>query len=311
MCHTPDAAACADFAAPLMACADVNRRIPLERWDRDAIAAPDDIVASNMLRFACFVDRVDAFDGGVFRLASAEATALDPQSRVLLEHTLACLQVRTVLWTRVCLQRSCLLDRIGGGGWQRSRIAGLHWAPCRAQKAASQAGSKQAARTPPRCCARRQPPQCPAACRCWTRSCMQDARPSLAGTSEASTGVYMGSVWQEYPALLSALRVPDSVHALTGSGMNFMVGRVSYTFGLQGAHAMCLACPSWAGCTRPPGLASLSRPARDIRLVSPGCLCCQQVLHEPLRTSRLPTAVGRPCPGSALAALCPQPAACS
>ena len=44
----------------------------------------------------------------------------------------------------------------------------------------------------------------------------------------------MGSVWQEYPPLLAALRVPDSVHVLTGSGMNFMVGRVSYTFGLQG-----------------------------------------------------------------------------
>ena len=76
-----------------MSCTDVNRRIPLERWDRDAIAAPDDIVATNMLRFACFVDRVDTFDSGVFRLASAEATALDPQSRVLLEHTLASLQV--------------------------------------------------------------------------------------------------------------------------------------------------------------------------------------------------------------------------
>lgn len=44
----------------------------------------------------------------------------------------------------------------------------------------------------------------------------------------------MGCVWQEYPALLHHLRIPDSAHVLTGSGMNFMVGRVSYTFGLQG-----------------------------------------------------------------------------
>ena len=77
-----------------MACMDVNRRIPLERWDRDAIAAPDDILASNMLRFACFMDQVDRFDSGAFRLAKAEATALDPQSRVLLEQTLASLQAR-------------------------------------------------------------------------------------------------------------------------------------------------------------------------------------------------------------------------
>ena len=76
-----------------MTCTDVNRRIALERWDRDAIDAPSDILASNMLRFACFVDDVASFDSALFRLASAEATALDPQSRVLLEHTLACLQV--------------------------------------------------------------------------------------------------------------------------------------------------------------------------------------------------------------------------
>ena len=62
----------------------------------------------------------------------------------------------------------------------------------------------------------------------------------MEGTLDSSTGVYMGSVWQEYPALLSALHVPDSVHVLTGSGMNFMVGRISYTFGLQGGRASCL-----------------------------------------------------------------------
>lgn len=58
----------------------------------------------------------------------------------------------------------------------------------------------------------------------------------MAGASASSTGVYMGCVWQEYPALTDALRVPSSAHVLTGSGMNFMVGRVSYTFGWQGEH---------------------------------------------------------------------------
>ena len=77
-----------------MDCMDVNRRIPLERWDVDSITAPDDILASNMLRFACFMDQVDRFDSSLFRLAKAEATALDPQSRVLLQQTFASLQVR-------------------------------------------------------------------------------------------------------------------------------------------------------------------------------------------------------------------------
>ena len=63
----------------------------------------------------------------------------------------------------------------------------------------------------------------------------QDARGNLLGTAEASTGVYVGCVWQEYQVLLEHLRVTPSVAVLTGSGMNFMVGRVSYTFGLQGA----------------------------------------------------------------------------
>ena len=47
--------------------------------------------------------------------------------------------------------------------------------------------------------------------------------------------MYVGCVWQEYAAALERLAVSPSVAVLTGSGLNFMVGRVSYTFGLQGA----------------------------------------------------------------------------
>ena len=64
---------------------------------------------------------------------------------------------------------------------------------------------------------------------------MQDGKNNLQDTKEASTGVYVGCVWQEYQVLLDHLRVTPTVAVLTGSGMNFMVGRVSYTFGLQGA----------------------------------------------------------------------------
>ena len=74
---------------------------------------------------------------------------------------------------------------------------------------------------------------------------VQDARGNLVGTAKESTGVYVGCVWQEYQVLLEHLRVTPSVAVLTGSGMNFMIGRVSYTFGLQGA-ASCSG-PLWLG----------------------------------------------------------------
>ena len=63
---------------------------------------------------------------------------------------------------------------------------------------------------------------------------MQAGKGSLLGSKEASTGVYVGCVWQEYQVLLEHLQVKPTVATLTGSGMNFMVGRVSYTFSLQG-----------------------------------------------------------------------------
>ncbi len=48
------------------------------------------------------------------------------------------------------------------------------------------------------------------------------------------TGVYVGVVWTEYQVLQEGLKLPPSTASLTGSGLNFSVGRVSYTFGLQG-----------------------------------------------------------------------------
>ena len=47
----------------------------------------------------------------------------------------------------------------------------------------------------------------------------------------------MGTVWEEYQIVLDRLNMPASVNVLTGSGMSFMIGRVSYTFGLQGSRA--------------------------------------------------------------------------
>jgi acyl carrier protein len=49
-----------------------------------------------------------------------------------------------------------------------------------------------------------------------------------------NTGVYVGIVWTEYQVFQEGLKLPPSTASLTGSGLNFSVGRVSYTFGLQG-----------------------------------------------------------------------------
>lgn len=63
---------------------------------------------------------------------------------------------------------------------------------------------------------------------------LQDAAPALRGTSPTSTGTYVGCVWSEYPALLDSQRLQTSPAYLTGSGLSFLAGRVSYTFGFQG-----------------------------------------------------------------------------
>jgi hypothetical protein len=47
-----------------------------------------------MLRLAAFADDVAGFDAAAFRLARAEAVALDPQSSTLLHHVATARQVR-------------------------------------------------------------------------------------------------------------------------------------------------------------------------------------------------------------------------
>jgi acyl transferase domain-containing protein len=78
--------------------------------------------------------------------------------------------------------------------------------------------------------------------------CLQDALSAGAEVPVAATGVYVGCVWQEYQLLLEQLAVPPSVSVFTGSGMNFLIGRVSYTFGLQGVASLPMAlCADCAG----------------------------------------------------------------
>jgi len=74
---------------------DLPIAIPLERWDVDyGTGATNEVIQSNMLRFAALADGIDCFDAGAFRTGPAEAAAMDPQQRVLLEQAYSALQVR-------------------------------------------------------------------------------------------------------------------------------------------------------------------------------------------------------------------------
>ena len=52
--------------------------------------------------------------------------------------------------------------------------------------------------------------------------------------AHARTGMYVGCMYQEYADLQVAAARKLLPQAVVGSGLSFMVGRLSYTFGLTG-----------------------------------------------------------------------------
>lgn len=52
-----------------------------------------------------------------------------------------------------------------------------------------------------------------------------------------STGVFVGCIWLEYVELLAHHGVRGSGQVVTGNGLAFMAGRVSYSFGWSGETA--------------------------------------------------------------------------
>ena len=80
----------------MMGGVDLPVSIPLGRWDAERLEASAESVQSNMLRFAALLPGVSNFDSSVFRLAHAEAVAMDPQARILLEQVHAAFHVGTL-----------------------------------------------------------------------------------------------------------------------------------------------------------------------------------------------------------------------
>lgn len=50
----------------------------------------------------------------------------------------------------------------------------------------------------------------------------------------STTGVFVGCIWTEYAELLSHYNVRSNAQTVTGNGLAFMAGRISYTFGFVG-----------------------------------------------------------------------------
>lgn len=67
--------------------ADLQRVIPLDRWDMEAAYAPDQLPGTMSIysRFAALCTGVCDFDAAAFRMPTAEAAAMDPQQRMLLQ----------------------------------------------------------------------------------------------------------------------------------------------------------------------------------------------------------------------------------
>ncbi|HSI04120.1 MAG TPA: SDR family NAD(P)-dependent oxidoreductase [Myxococcota bacterium] len=68
--------------------ADPVRKVPKERWDADAVYDPDpDAPGKSITRSGSFIDGWEQFDPLFFGMSPREATATDPQQRILLELT--------------------------------------------------------------------------------------------------------------------------------------------------------------------------------------------------------------------------------
>ena len=77
------------FWAAAFSAADLQRRVPLDRWDVEPLYAADVVPGSMAINapFAAFCDRVAEFDAAAFGLSPTEAVTVDPQQRLLMEET--------------------------------------------------------------------------------------------------------------------------------------------------------------------------------------------------------------------------------
>ncbi len=67
-----------------------------------------------------------------------------------------------------------------------------------------------------------------------TWAALRGAGAALARPPGARTGIYVGCMYQEYTQLQFNLGLKVGPSVATGNGLSYMVGRLSYAFGLTG-----------------------------------------------------------------------------
>lgn len=67
-----------------------------------------------------------------------------------------------------------------------------------------------------------------------THLAIADATLRVGSPVPSDTGVYVGVMHMEFLQYLSSMGVAITPHVTTGNGMDFLIGRVSYMFGLTG-----------------------------------------------------------------------------
>eukprot|EP00887_Chlorella_sp_A99_P003362 scaffold26.g3362.t1 len=67
-----------------------------------------------------------------------------------------------------------------------------------------------------------------------THAALLDGQGALAPWLGSETGVYMGCMYQDYAQMLADAGITLNSASATGSALSFLVGRISYSFGLQG-----------------------------------------------------------------------------
>jgi len=67
-----------------------------------------------------------------------------------------------------------------------------------------------------------------------THLALGDAHVNIGSLTDTRTGVYVGCMYQEFTQLQYNLGYKISPGIAIGNGISYLVGRVSYTFGLMG-----------------------------------------------------------------------------